>query len=54
MYIAMQDIDKKIEEITKDYPTTKSKKFYITLCLILLGIALVLAFVIIYFMVIYK
>ena len=43
----MDDIDKKIEEITKDYQPPKSKRFYIVLLSIMSGIALFMAIAII-------
>lgn len=43
----MDDIDKKIEEITKDYQPSKSKRFYVILLSSMSVIALLMATIII-------
>ena len=43
----MDDVDKKIEEMVKDYKPSKSKKFYIALLSIMSVLAIALAITII-------
>ena len=43
----MDDNDKKIEELTKDYQPTKSKRFYVILLSVMSSIALLMAIAII-------